>query len=169
MAQPQAIATRLATIQDAQAISTLLLDNSAAAGGALYGDWSLPVVSAWIARSSAIVVALAGQQLAGVLFTDDPGVATAPPVLATLSVWPAKPGAYIYGPVCVAQGYRGQGIFEHLLQHLAVTMAGREGVLFINQDNERSLRAHQRLGMQAQASFELSGASYIVLTFNGTA
>lgn len=159
--------TRLATLADAPAISTLLLSNSAAEGGALYGDWSLPVVSAWIARGVAIVVAVQDAELTGVLFTDDPLAATAPPVVAALKVWPAKPGAYIYGPVCVAQAHRGQGIFERLLERLSATMQGREGVLFINKANERSLRAHQRLGMHEQATFELHDATFAVLTFNG--
>lgn len=169
MDQPADITTRLAMAADAQVISSLLLANAAAAGGTLYGDWSLPVVSAWIARGVAIVLAVNGPHLAGVLFTDDPAAATAPPVLAALEVWPAKPGAYVYGPVCVAEAYRGQGIFERLLQRLSVTLEGKEGVLFINRDNERSLRAHERLGMHEQASFELNGAVYAVLTFQGLA
>ncbi|WPO99822.1 GNAT family N-acetyltransferase [Pseudomonas sp. HR96] len=161
------LTTRLAIATDAQAISTLLLANAAAKGGALYGDWSLAVVRAWIASDACVVLAFEGDNLAGVLFTDHPGAAAAPPVLAALQVWPAKPGSYIYGPVCVAEAYRGQGIFELLLNRLALTMKGREGVLFIARDNKRSLRAHQRMGMQERASFELEGKAYAVLTYNG--
>lgn len=161
------LSTRLANPADAPAISELLLRNSAAEGGALYGDWSLPVVSAWLAREVAVVVATDGDALVGVLFTDDPAAATAPPVLETLKVWPAKPGSYIYGPVCISQTHRGQGVFELLLNRLSITLEGREGVLFINQDNQRSLQAHARVGMQACARFELGGTPYVVLTFNG--
>lgn len=161
------LTTRLAIATDAQAISSLLLDNAAAQGGALYGDWSLGVVRGWIASDACVILALDGDILAGVLFTDDPAAAMAPPVVAALQVWPAKPGAYIYGPVCVAESYRGQGIFELLLNRLALTMKGREGVLFIARDNQRSMRAHLRLGMQQRASFELEGKSYAVLTYNG--
>lgn len=159
------LSTRLATHDDAPAICALLTSNSAANGGALYGDWSLPTVSAWLARPVAIVLAMDGDTLAGVLFTDDPAAASAPPVLAALNVWPAKPGAYIYGPVCVAQAYRGQGVFERLLDRLALTLPGREGVLFISRDNTSSLRAHERLGMRERAGFVLNGTAYAVLTF----
>lgn len=161
------LSTRLATPADVPAISALLTSNSAANGGALYGDWSLPMVSAWVARPVAIVVAMDGDTLAGVLFTDDPATASAPPVVEALKVWPAQPDAYIYGPVCVSRAYRGQGVFERLLDRLALTLPGREGVLFIGRDNTRSLRAHERLGMRERAGFVLNGTPYAVLTFEG--
>jgi hypothetical protein len=158
------IQTRLATIDDAEAISALLTANGADRGGALYGDWSLGVVSQCITRGALIIVAMDGERLAGALFTSDTAGASAPPVVAMLRAWPGSAGAYVYGPVCIDRDARGKGVLEALYADLVARRPGREAILFIKADNPRSLRAHGRLGMTIVASFTLQGEVFMVLS-----
>lgn len=54
----------------------------------------------------------------------------------------------VCGQICVAEGHRGQGIFEGLYHHLQQQHAGRYPLMIteIASRNKRSLRAHYRLG-----------------------
>ena len=59
------IETRSATIEDAQRISALLMANASDRGGALYGDWSIGVVTKWITDGALIIVAMDGPNSLG--------------------------------------------------------------------------------------------------------
>lgn len=64
-----------------------------------------------VARREAAVVA--------VLFSaarSQPSVA--PVVQAMLAAWPGSESSYIYGPVCIAQAERGQGLLRKLYEAL---------------------------------------------------
>jgi hypothetical protein len=78
------ITTRRAVVGDAEAISALLMANGVEQGGALYGDWSIGVVTGWIKSGALIVVANQGSRLIGVPFTSEKAQASAPPILAML-------------------------------------------------------------------------------------
>jgi len=158
------ITTRPAVIDDAEAISALLTANTSGQGGALYGDWSVGVVTNWIAAGALIIVATEGAWLAGVLFTSEKAQASAPPVLAMLQAWPGNADAYVYGPVCIDHAWRGKGVLEALYEDLVARMPNREAVLFINASNTRSLQAHARLGLTPVAGFRLGGELFIVLS-----
>ncbi len=73
--------------------------------------------------------------------------------LATLS-WrghPLRNGRwFVMGQVCVAEAYRGQGVFDGLYRHLAeVCRAHFDFVVTeVAERNVRSLRAHQRVGFE---------------------
>jgi L-amino acid N-acyltransferase YncA len=158
------IETRPATIEDAERISALLTANASDRGGALYGDWSIGVVTKWITDEALIIVAIDGPKLVGVLFTSEKAQASAPPVVAMLKAWPGSADAYVYGPVCIDQAARGQGVLEALYAHVVARLPGREAILFINASNTRSLQAHGRLGMMQVANFTLGGEIFIVLS-----
>ncbi len=158
------IETRPATIEDAECISALLTANASDRGGALYGDWSIGVVTKWITDGTLIVVATDGPKLVGVLFTSEKGQTSAPPVVAMLKAWSGSAGAYVYGPVCIDQAARGEGVLEAMYARLVAWLPGREAVLFINASNTRSLQAHSRLGMVQVANFTLGGEMFIVLS-----
>ncbi|WP_229169077.1 GNAT family N-acetyltransferase [Bradyrhizobium altum] len=81
-----------------------------------------------------------------------------------LKVWPGGPGAYVYGPVCVAPDARGLGVLDALYARLRATFPGREAILFIREDNPRSLKAHLRLGMRAVARYDFGGTVFVVLS-----
>lgn len=76
--------------------------------------------------------------------------------------------SFSYGPVCVADAYRGTGILQGLFQALLAQIPTRynAGVCFLAKDNPRSLRAHtQKLGMEILRDFEFKGKSYFLLGF----
>jgi hypothetical protein len=72
------ITIRRAVVDDAQAISALLMVNGVEQGGALYGEWSIGVVIGWIKSDALIVVATRGSRPIGVLFTSEKAQASAP-------------------------------------------------------------------------------------------
>ena len=49
------VTTRAAGPDDAEAISVLMIANSASRGGTLAGDWSLPLVRNWIATGDLVL------------------------------------------------------------------------------------------------------------------
>jgi len=119
------IETRSATIEDAERISALLMANASDRGGALYGNWSIGVVTKWITDGAPIIVAMDGPKLAGVLFTSEKAQASALPVVAMLKAWPGSADAYVYGPVRIDQAARGQGVLEALYAHVAARLPDR--------------------------------------------
>ena len=158
------IETRPATIEDAEAISALLMANSPDQGGALQGEWPIGVVTEWIESGALIVVAMRGPKLVGALLTAEKAQASAPPVVAMLKAWPGSADAYVYGPVCVDQAARGFGVLEAMVADAVARLPGREAILFINVSNTRSLKAHARLGMVPVADFTLGEQAFIVLS-----
>ena len=158
------IEIRQARIEDAVRVSSLLMTNSSERGGALFGDWSIGVVTKWITSGALIAVATDGSKLLGVLFTSEKARASAAPVVAMLRAWPGTVDAYVYGPVCIDEAARGQGVLEKLLAYVAARLPGREAILVIKANNTRSLQAHVRLGMRQVANFELGGETFVVLS-----
>ena len=158
------IEIRQAKIEDAVRVSSLLMTNSSERGGALYGDWSIGVVTKWITSEALIAIAIDGSKLLGVLFTSEKAQASAEPVVKMLRAWPGTADAYVYGPVCIEEAARGQGVLESLFEYVAARLPGREAILFIKANNTRSLQAHARLGMRQVANFELGGEIFVVLS-----
>jgi hypothetical protein len=159
------IKTRLATSADAGAISALLTANTADRGGMLLGRWPREAIERRIATGQLMVIATdEDDRLLGALLTSETSFEDAPPVQAMLKAWPGSPDAYVYGPVCVVQEGRGRGVLEALYAKLKVTRPGREAILFIREDNTRSLKAHLRLGMRAVARYDFEGELFIVLS-----
>ena len=62
---------------------------------------------------------------------------------------------YVMGQVCVADGYRGQQLFDRMYQHHRATYGDRYQLLItdISEKNTRSFRAHARVGFQPLHSF----------------
>ncbi|RWR03689.1 hypothetical protein ED28_01495 [[Pantoea] beijingensis] len=162
--------TRLARLQDAENIADLLIANSADNGGELYGNYSVEVVAEWIERATPTLVALDEGRVIGVLFTAEKARVKAKPVVEMLKVWPGDADAYLYGPVCIDVDARGQTdqqqkrVFTELYRELKQQFPTREGLLFINTENTRSIAAHQRLGMTRVADFTCEGTQFVVMT-----
>lgn len=77
--------------------------------------------------------------------------------------------AFFYGPVCIEKHLRGGGVLEGLYGEFLRQLAGRfdVGVLFISEDNARSLHAHiNKLGMEKISDIEFNGASLSLLAFD---
>lgn len=159
------IKTRLATASDAGSISALLEANAGERGGMLLGQWPREVIETRIASGQSIVIATGDEgMLLGALLTSERGFDDAPPVRAMLKAWSGGPDAYVYGPVCVSQDARGLGVLDALYAGLQATFSGREAILFIREDNPRSLKAHLRLGMREAVRYEFGGKVFIVLS-----
>lgn len=62
---------------------------------------------------------------------------------------------YVMGQVCVANGYRGQQVFDRMFQHHRHVYGNQYQLLItdISANNGRSLRAHSRVGFQAIHEF----------------
>lgn len=63
---------------------------------------------------------------------------------------------YVMGQVCVAEGYRGMGIFDGLYHHHRTLFEGKFDfvVTEIASRNTRSIRAHQRVGFKTIHTFQ---------------
>ena len=77
---------------------------------------------------------------------------------------------YVMGQVCVAEGYRGQRIFDRMFQHHHEVYGDRYQLLItdISANNTRSLRAHARVGFQALHEFHDStiGETWVVVAWD---
>jgi L-amino acid N-acyltransferase YncA len=158
----------LATREDVSGILDLQERNLSSRGGAL----TVPFSRAWFeaAISNAqVIVARRDRLVVGYLvFSSFAAQAHVPLVKAMLDVYPAKPDAYNYGPICVSEGERGRGLAGAMFATLRARLKGREGVAFIRRDNTTSLLAHQKMGMNEVGKFTHDGAEFVVVAYRGT-
>ncbi|RKP50489.1 GNAT family N-acetyltransferase [Trinickia fusca] len=68
----------------------------------------------------------------------------------------------LLGPGCLAQSARGKGVIGQLIEHAIATAKPRfrTAITFIAADNERSLRATEKIGYRAANRFVVSGREY---------
>jgi len=93
--------------------------------------------------------------------------ADVPIIQAMLSAYRGSENSYVYGPICVAEEARGQGVAQALFIEMKRLLPGREGVLFIRRDNPASLQAHEKMGMLEVASFAFDDRDHVVLSYPG--
>ncbi len=116
------------------------------------------------------VLAKDGNRVVGYAITTMPTVRAAVPELESLFAlcdtlpYKGKPichyAYYLMGQVCVAEGYRGQGLFDKLYAHHRAVYSDRYQLLVtdISVRNTRSQRAHERVGFQPIHEFHEPGA-----------
>ena len=154
-----------ATEADLDGIVALQAANQISRGGILAAELPRERIAQMLHEMPLIVAKREGR-ITGFLMTSARTMnADVPVVRAMFAAYAGAPDAYVYGPICVDAAERGQGLAPAMfaeLQHLA---PGREGVLFIRNDNEASLRAHRRMGMQEVAAFELGGVGFAVFSY----
>lgn len=77
---------------------------------------------------------------------------------------------YVMGQVCIADGYRGQQVFDRMFQHHLDVYGNRYQLLItdISANNTRSLRAHSRVGFQAIHEFHdpTIGETWVVVLWD---
>ena len=88
-------------------------------------------------------------------------------VQAMLQRFPPAPDCYMYGPVCVAETERGKGLAGAMFKELQTYMPSRSAMTFVRADNEKSRRAHDKMGMRELGPFMSDGQSYIALSYDG--
>ncbi|MHC6225200.1 GNAT family N-acetyltransferase [Pseudomonas sp. X10] len=119
-------------------------------------------------REMPLIVARRGTRVTGFLLTATRQMnADFPLVKAMLEAYPGPPDAYIYGPICVSEEERGQGLAQRMFAHLCQLEPGREGILFIRKDNEASMHAHLKMGMQEVATFLFDDHEFAVFSYRG--
>ncbi len=76
--------------------------------------------------------------------------------------------SFIYGPVCIDKAYRGQGVLTGLFNQMQKLLRERESppellIVLISAQNERSLKAHQKLGIEMIDQFLFKDKLFWVL------
>jgi ribosomal protein S18 acetylase RimI-like enzyme len=75
---------------------------------------------------------------------------------------------FVMGQICIAEGYRGQGIFDKLYAGLHTQLADRFELCIteVATRNERSMRAHQRVGFETLMMYEDATDHWAVLVWD---
>ena len=157
----------LATPADVPAILALQEPNLYENGGGL----SARQTGEWFRRTMSempIVVGRRDGTLVGYLLATSLAAKAHVAIVRTmLRVFPPPPDCYLYGPVCVSDTERGNGLAGILYAELRSRLAGRPAMTFIRSDNAPSLRAHRKMGMTELGEFVTDGESYIAFGYNG--
>jgi predicted GNAT superfamily acetyltransferase len=133
------------------------------------GSLSVRQNADWFKRTMAempLIVARRGGALVGyVVATTLAAQIHIPIVQAMLHKFPAPPGCYMYGPVCVAESERGRGLAAAMFEKLRAHVPGRPAMTFVRADNLASLRAHRKMGMQELGDFANDGTAFVAFTY----
>lgn len=75
---------------------------------------------------------------------------------------------YQYGPICIAEEYRGEGVGEALADLQRKVFGERYPIsaTFVNLKNQRSLSFHERYGWKHAGEFSFNGNGYYLLTID---
>lgn len=153
--------------EDIDGILELQAANQLERGGTLSASLSGSRVAAMM-REMPIIVSRRDGQVTGFLMTTTRTMNSDLPIVqAMFSAYQGDRDAYVYGPICVAEQERGQGLAQRMFAELRRLEPGREGVLFIRRDNEASLRAHLKMEMCEVAQFQFNGFDFAVLSYIG--
>ncbi|EMN4128472.1 N-acetyltransferase [Providencia vermicola] len=156
---------RLMQITDCENVAQLLQANSESQGGGLLGDYPLSKVKMMFTHSTHTIVAYDKNFIVGVVFSFSPYADTLPPLAKYITQQFSEfmENNWFYGPVCIDKTYRGKGILQALFDALRAKHAGNP-IAFINASNQRSLIAHQKIGMQEVAQFTFNNVDYYLVT-----
>lgn len=128
-----------------------------------------------ISRHPGIAVAVCGGRVVGYLCAKNFAYAAGFPIVQSLieaaacreinDIRVSADTTFVYGPVCIDRFLRGRGVLAGLWQTMRAIVTPEYAlcVLFIADDNHRSLRAHRKLGMQQCGDFIHGGKRFHVL------
>jgi L-amino acid N-acyltransferase YncA len=157
-----------ATANDIAGILALQDRNLRKNGGALSVPLSAQWLQAAVMTGMPIVVARRDRHVVGYVVSSPLDQQASDPILdAMLRAYPGVPGAYVYGPICVAESERGRGLARAMFAALRLQLPGREGFTFIRADNAASRNVHARMGMREAATFTVAGIDYVVVAYAG--
>jgi ribosomal protein S18 acetylase RimI-like enzyme len=156
-----------ATRDDVPAILDLQEQNLRSNGGAL----SVRFPREWFEQAISdmpIVVARSNRHVVSYVVSNPLTAQAHDPIIqAMLRTYPGSPGAYNYGPICVAEKHRGRGLAVAMFEELRAQLPGREGFTFIRADNTASRKVHMKMRMREIAEFTLNDTLYIVVAYQG--
>jgi len=157
-----------ASKKDLDGIVALQEANQLAQGGTLAAELAPHQIEEMMQDMPQIVARRDGEVVAFLMTTSQAVNKKRPiPIIEKmLQAYPyAEPDAYIYGPICVDEQERGNGLAQLMFEKLLEVEPGRQGVLFIRGDNEPSLRAHKKMGMSKVGEFTLNEATFHVFAY----
>ncbi len=75
---------------------------------------------------------------------------------------------FVMGQICIAKAYRGQGIFQGLYQKMKTEMSPHFDYIItsISSRNQRSLRAHYKLGFQDIRQYSSFGEDWMIVLWD---
>jgi L-amino acid N-acyltransferase YncA len=157
----------VATSDDIPDILALQSENQISRGGGL----SVEFPQQWFGRAindMPVVIARREGRLVGYLVSSSQE-ATQHLALsqAKYRAYPARPGSYNSGPLCIAASERGRGLVAELFALQRSLLPEREGVAFVRQDNAASRAVHAKYGFREVAEFSHSGLKYLVMSYAG--
>ena len=158
---------KIATIQDLDGIIELQKANQTSQGGTLSGQLTADQIQEMMIDMPQII-AVADNEIVGFLLTTSQTVNNkrkVPIVDAMSASYSGSDDSYIYGPICVSQNQRGKGLAQLMFQELLRLEPNREGILFIKSDNEASLKAHEKMGMNKVSRFTFNDANFDVFAY----
>lgn len=151
---------------DVTGIVELAQANDPEHGGMLLGRLETEAVSKTISQMPSIV-ARKENTVVGFLLTWPKATVQIPIITTMLQVYPGNKDAYLYGPICVEETMRGQGIAAAMFAKLKSLLPQRQGILFIKAHNESSLRAHRKMGVCQMAEFTYEDTKFFVFAYEG--
>ncbi len=157
----------LAAEGDIEGMLDLQDRNQPERGGTLSARFSRRWFETALAAMPVVVARREGKVVGYLVSSPLAAFADVPVVQAMLAAYRGTSAAYVYGPVCVEEAERGQGLAGAMFAALRAHLPGREGVLFIRSDNAASLNAHTRMGMREVAGFTYGGIAFVVLSYTG--
>ncbi|GAB3896359.1 GNAT family N-acetyltransferase [Spirosoma agri] len=139
-----------------------------------------PAVLTRMNQAAPSIIAKDGETVVGYCLTMLPEFGTDVPELVPLFTlintldYNGKPLSdypyYVMGQVCVADGYRGQRLFDRMYQHHRAVYSDRYRLLItdISANNVRSLRAHARVGFEPLHEFHdpVIGETWVVVLWD---
>ncbi|WP_341521712.1 GNAT family N-acetyltransferase [Pseudomonas sp. G.S.17] len=166
------IVIRTARKTDLPGIVKLQHANQLAQGGTLAAELTSGQIEEMMSDMPQIV-ACRGDEVVAFLMTTSQTVNSLRPIPVVEKTLQAfaylDDDAYIYGPICVSETERGGGLAQAMFKHLLVLEPGRQGVLFIRGDNQPSIKAHRKMGMNQVGEFTLNGAQFQVFAYKAMA
>ena len=156
----------LATPDDISGILTLQEPNLVERGGGLSVRQSADWFRNAIVERSVVVGRRDGKVVGYVLGTSLAAKAHVAIIQTMLHDFQAPHNCYLYGPVCVAETERGNGLAAELFNVLQTHMGSRPAMTFVRADNAPSLQAHRKMGMRELGTFISDGVPHIALSYS---
>jgi predicted N-acetyltransferase YhbS len=160
---PEKYEISLATPEDVAGIIALQEPNLPENGGSLSVRQPAELFKRATAERSLVVCRRDSEVIGYVLGTSLAAKAHVAIIQAMLRAFPPPPDCYLYGPVCIAETERGNGLAGALFKELQAQMGNRPAMTFVRADNVASRQAHRKMGMQELGGFYNEGVPYVAL------
>ena len=167
MFKTENIIIKIANSIDLEGIVKLQSENQKSQGGTLSGELNINQIEEMM-KDMPQIVAYVNQEIVGFLLTTSQAVhkkRNVPIVDAMFKSYQGNIDSYIYGPVCVSKTQRGNGVAQLMFKELLLQEPNREGILFIENDNEASLRAHEKMGIKKVGHFNFNNKDFNVFAY----